>query len=463
MNKWVIFLVLLFTGLAVTPLQAAEVSGRISYMHGVIVVQRPDGTIKVMAPKSEVFEGDMLVTAKDSYAQVLMNDGTKMTLRPSTNLRIESYHFKQDEPQADNAVFRLVKGGFRTVSGWISKRGNANAYQLHAMTATIGIRGTDFSTRLCATKNCADEGEVMKYAKPLVEQAKVVGRVVRLQGEMTAEEDDGAVHKLILDSPVYEGDTLQSGAKSYAIVVFRDGGRITLQAGSVFKIEQFKYNKEIVQDNVIFRLFKGGARVITGLIGRTHHDNYNFRIATATIGIRGTGFDAWCNGPCAEGASDFGATTDKPLDGAGVFVWSGKVALNGSAESFPVEVDQVAIIERGTGKPVPIRVIPPDIKDNVAPKPDSVPVDVEKLFEESSGSGEPGLYVLVRDGQVVMAQGDAKIDVGHDETGFANGLILTRLSTTPSFMDGDNPFDNININGDSPNPSLNQNGCAIDQ
>ncbi len=457
MNKLIVCMVLLLTGFAVTPLQAAEVSGRVGSLSGILAAQQSDGTIRIMAPESEVFAGDMLVTAKHSYAQILMNDGTKMILRPNTNLKIESYHFKQDEPQADNAVFRLLKGGLRTLSGWISKRGNADSYQLHAMSATVGIRGTDFTARLCATQNCADDEELAKLGKPPVAQTKVVGRVVLLQGDMSAQEYGGTVHKLMLDSPVYEGDILQSGAKSYAVVVFRDGGRITLQADSAFKIEQFKYDKGAAQESAILRLLKGGARVITGLIGRLNHDNYSFHISAATIGIRGTGFDAWCNGPCAEGASDFGATSDKPQDGAGVFVWSGQVALNGLTGSFLVDAGQAAIIERGTGKPVPIIVIPAYIKDNAAPKPDSVPVDVDKLFEERGG--ESGLYVWVRDGKVVMTQHDVKIDLGQGETGFADGLLLKRLSATPGFMDDDNHPGNMDMNGKSSNPGSDQNTC----
>lgn len=455
-NKLMTCMVLLLAGFAVTPLQAAEVSGKIGYLSGVLAAQQSDGTIRIMAPQSEVFAGDTLVTAKNSYARVLMNDGTQMTLRPDTNLKIESYHFKQDEPQADNAVFRLLKGGLRTLSGWISKRGNSDSYQLHAMSATVGIRGTDFTARLCATKNCAEDGALAKPDNPDIAQAKVVGRVVRLQGEMTANEAGGAARKLMLDSPVYEGDILQSGARSYAIVVFRDGGRITLQADSAFKIEQFKYGQDAVRESAILRLLKGGARVLTGLIGRINHDNYSFHISSATIGIRGTGFDAWCNGPCAEGAGDFGATTGNPQDGAGVFVWSGQVVLNGPTGSFPVEAGQAAIIERGTGKPVPITVIPADIKNNAAPKPDSVPVEIDQLFGESGS----GLYVLVSDGKVVLAQGDAKIDLDRGETGFANGLILKRLSATPGFMESGNHPDNIEMNGNSPNPGLNQNNCA---
>ena len=65
-------------------------AGRVGNISGTLVVQRVDGTVRVVGPKAEVFAGDMLITAKDSYAQVEMNDGTKMTIRPNSNLRIEA-------------------------------------------------------------------------------------------------------------------------------------------------------------------------------------------------------------------------------------------------------------------------------------------------------------------------------------------------------------------------------------
>src|SRR5664279_2868395 len=85
-----------------TPLLAAEVAGQIGYMSGVLVAQRTDGTIKVMAPKSQVLEGDVLATSKNGYAQVRMNDGTQMTLRPESNLKIEAFKFNKDAPQSDS-------------------------------------------------------------------------------------------------------------------------------------------------------------------------------------------------------------------------------------------------------------------------------------------------------------------------------------------------------------------------
>ena len=469
----------------------AEVSGKIGYMSGALVAQRPDGTVKVMAPKAEVLEGDLLVTAKDSYAQVVMNDGTKMTMRPNSNLKIETYKFKQNEPQADAAVFRLLKGGFRTVTGLIGKRGNKDAYKLRAATATIGIRGTDFSSRLCATKDCADDAEA-KPVKPAAPQLKAVGRVMLIQGELAAKDKDSKARKLTLGSPVYEGDVLQSSVQSHAVVAFRDGGRITLQANSIFHVEAFKYDKATKQENAALRLIKGGVRVVTGLIGRANHDNYKFRVSGATIGIRGTGFDVWCNGPCADGSSNPQASTTlwsqyaelstpssmndaggqvaawgmmaeaatgsgDPLNGAGVFVWQGEVVFASAGSSFTVALNQAAALARETGKPIQIMSIPASITNNATPRPDSVNVDLEKIFEESNADGEPGLYVTVHDGQVILSKGDQKVDLGKGESGFTNEQLLTRLSVTPGFMSGGD-VDNIEGGNKS---GIGGSGCVV--
>ena len=437
-------------------LAAAEMAGTIGHMSGALVVQRPDGTVKVLAPKSEIFVGDLLITAKNSYAQVSMNDGTQMTLRPNSNLRIEAFQFRTENPQADNLALRLITGGFRTLTGLIGKRGNADAYKLHTATATIGVRGTDFSSRLCATKDCRDDEETTKQAALTTQatQSLVVGRVMLAQGELSAKEASGKERKLVLGGPVYEGDTLITGNKTYAVVAFRDEGRVSLQANTQFRVEKFKYDKAKSEENAVLRLLKGGVRVVTGLIGRVNRDNYQFKLATATIGVRGTGFDAWCNGPCASGAGNPGATPDNPLDGAGVYVWAGEVVLVSPGGSFIVALQQAAIIARDTGKPIRIIAIPPSVLDNSTPRPDGIPVDVEKLFGTDANAGEPGLYVTVHDGNVIVTQSSNSLDLGSGETGFANGELLLRLAAMPEFMGGDMQID---FN----NPMMNPNGCMI--
>lgn len=438
--------------------ETATSAGKVGYMSGTLVAQRADGTLKVMGPKSDVLAGDMLITAKDSYAQVQMNDGAKMTLRPQSNLKIEAFNFNKEQPAGDNAVMRLLKGGFRTVTGLIGKRGNPDAYRLRAAAATIGIRGTDFSTRLCATKGCADD-EQTPAKSPVnaqVAQPEVVGRAMLVQGDLTVKDSAGKTRRLTLGSPVYEGDMLNTGEKANAVIAFRDGGRVSLQPNTAFHVEKFKYKQADHQENAVLRLLKGGVRVVTGLIGRVNHDNYNFKVATATIGIRGTGFDAWADGVCAEGEK-------KEKGCAGVYVWSGEVVLVADdGVSLPVAVSQAASLSKESGKPVRIITIPSSILNNNTPRPDSITVDMLKEFGAEANGDQPGLYVTVHDGQVILTQGDSKLDLGRGETGFGDTQVLSRLAKTPAFMSGkDTEINPGGGGGSSQNPSLNQSGCLV--
>ncbi len=437
---------------------AEEAIGKIGYMNGTLVAQRMDGTMKVLAPKSDVFAGDLLVTAKNSYAQVKMNDGTLMTLRPNSNLRIEGFQFREEAPEADSAVFRLLKGGLRTLTGLIGKRGNTDAYRMRTATATIGIRGTDFSARLCATQGCQDEDEETSKTPMKARQVPVVGRVMLMKGELSAQDGTGKERKLALGGTVYEGDTLITGNKAFAVVAFRDEGRVSLQQNTRFQVEQFQYGKTAEQENAVWRLLKGGVRVVTGLIGRTKRDNYQFKVATATIGIRGTGFDAWCNGPCAAGADNPGATPTDPLDGAGVYVWAGEVAFSSPTDSFNVATQQAAILARDTGKPIPVVTIPAAIINNDTPRPDSISVDMNKEFGSEANTGEPGLYVTVHDGQVVLIQEDNTLDLSRGETGYSNEHELSRLATAPEFMGSD---EQIDIEASSKS-NMGASGCSIE-
>ncbi len=123
-------------------------AGEVINLSGTLSVQRADGTMRVLGQKSEVIAGDILTTQKDSYAQIAFSDGSSVTMRPNTQMKIDAYSFVQDQPQADNAFFRLLKGGMRTVTGLVGKRGNQDAYRIGTATATIGIRGSMGDTRV---------------------------------------------------------------------------------------------------------------------------------------------------------------------------------------------------------------------------------------------------------------------------------------------------------------------------
>jgi hypothetical protein len=128
----------------------AQGGGQVQHLSGTLSVQRPDGAVRILSQKSEVAAGDVLTTQKDSYAQINFSDGSSMTMRPNTQMKIDAYEFVKEKPESDNAFFRLLKGGLRTVTGLVGKRGNMDAYRIGTSTATIGIRGSSGDTLDCS-------------------------------------------------------------------------------------------------------------------------------------------------------------------------------------------------------------------------------------------------------------------------------------------------------------------------
>lgn len=149
-------------------------AGRVRYLVGTLSVQKPDGAVRILSQQSAVEPGDVLTTEKDSYAQINFADGSQATLRPNSKLKIEEFKFKESEPESDSFVMRLVKGGLRTVTGLIGKRGNQDAYRIGTTTATIGIRGSSGDTLECSG-GCPGTTPSSDKLKPGVYHATYIG------------------------------------------------------------------------------------------------------------------------------------------------------------------------------------------------------------------------------------------------------------------------------------------------
>lgn len=144
-KKRTVINVLLFSAMiAVTALTwAGQVAGTVVHLSGPLLAKKADGSVKILARKSEVEQGDTLVAEKNTYAQIRFIDNSEVTLRPDTTFKIEAFAYDEAKPDADNASFNLVKGGLRSVTGLLGKR-NKEKFSLKTPTATIGIRGTTF-------------------------------------------------------------------------------------------------------------------------------------------------------------------------------------------------------------------------------------------------------------------------------------------------------------------------------
>lgn len=71
--------------LSLLPLSAwAGIAGQVANLSGVLTAKRADGTTRLLAVHSEVMEGDLLITAADTYARIKMLDRAEVVLRPNS-------------------------------------------------------------------------------------------------------------------------------------------------------------------------------------------------------------------------------------------------------------------------------------------------------------------------------------------------------------------------------------------
>jgi hypothetical protein len=91
---------------------------------------------------AQIQEGETVVSAPGASAQLQMKDGAYVALRPDSRLRVDTYVYNGREDGSESGLLSLLKGGFRTITGFIG-RTNKDRYQVRTPTATIGIRGTD--------------------------------------------------------------------------------------------------------------------------------------------------------------------------------------------------------------------------------------------------------------------------------------------------------------------------------
>jgi hypothetical protein len=122
--------------------------GTVTHLSGVLVAKSADGGTRLLGVKSPVAEGETLATEQNTYARLKFEDDAEIVLRPSTQLKIDSYQYQSGQPERDNSLLSLLKGGLRSVTGLLGRR-SRDKVRFSTATATIGIRGTHFGMLLC--------------------------------------------------------------------------------------------------------------------------------------------------------------------------------------------------------------------------------------------------------------------------------------------------------------------------
>src|SRR6266851_6788701 len=223
---------------------------------------------------------------------------------------------------------------------------------------------------------CAAALALPARAEPAGKVLTAGGDVLVLRGSQILRISGGAA--------IESGDQIHTGADGKALIVFTDSGLIWIRSNSDFVVDEYSYaNGQGRRESAFFSLLKGGARSVTGLIGRRNRMSYRLRVSVATIGIRGTDFSVvMCQRDCRD--SD-GSVAAKGLYGE---VLEGRIAVT------PLD-DRLLEREFGAGEffhladehstPTPLFLPPPFLRSKA---------DEQTRFMEQTGiaiaPGSPG-------------------------------------------------------------------------
>jgi hypothetical protein len=112
-----------------------------------------------------------------------------------------------------------------------------------------------------------------------------------VQGAVSVRNAAGQERTAQRGTQVNNGETIetQNGRAQMRMV---DGAFISLQNDTTLRLDNYRMTNANESESALMSLVRGGLRTVTGLIGRTNKSNYRLQTATATVGIRGTGFTA---------------------------------------------------------------------------------------------------------------------------------------------------------------------------
>ncbi len=133
--------------LATTPAVAEPRSpaGHVKTVSGAAFIVRDNATVPAN-PGAQLFESDALRTGADGSIGVTLQDDTRLSLGPGSEVRLERYVFKP----ADGGfamVLKFAKGVASYVSGRMAKLA-PDAIRLETPAAIVGVRGTTVGIRV---------------------------------------------------------------------------------------------------------------------------------------------------------------------------------------------------------------------------------------------------------------------------------------------------------------------------
>ncbi len=132
---------------AATPVLAQQPSpaGRVKIASGSAFIVRENATVPAR-PGDPVFATDALRTGVDGTVGITLKDDTRLSLGPSSEVRLERYVFAPGEG-GFGMVLKFVRGVAAYVSGRMAKLA-PDSIRLETPGAIVGVRGTTVAVRV---------------------------------------------------------------------------------------------------------------------------------------------------------------------------------------------------------------------------------------------------------------------------------------------------------------------------
>ena len=164
--------------------------------------------------------------------------------------------------------------------------------------------------------------------------AQSAGQAVAVSGSVSASGPQG-VRALVAGSPVYMGDTIDTGVFGEAQIVFSDDTRLAIGPGSQMVLDSYVLQTPSTTSSFVVNAARGAFRFISG---GSRSNAYRVTTPTAVIGIRGTAFDV----------------SDRTTRRTNALLYDGRITpCNATGECADLDRScEVAVIVADPGQPV---------------------------------------------------------------------------------------------------------------
>jgi len=114
-----------------------------------------------------------------------------------------------------------------------------------------------------------------------------IGEITILHGEAFADGPEGT-RELLVGSPIYNEDTVSTGAKGAVEILFNDGAVLSQGPHSQVQLDDYIFDPDTDAGEMTMNLIEGTFRSVTGEIVDMNPEGFKIDTPHTTIGIRGT-------------------------------------------------------------------------------------------------------------------------------------------------------------------------------